>query len=814
MNFDVKKTYLIIANSSYESLLLKFRKNNPLINFKFISSSKFKKMFSFSYDKDIFFNFFNKLNLKDKKLNEYNYFSSFIRYIDLYKPSKSYDFSDFLKAKDYLMENNLILKQNYEVYINLLKNKEILLLNLDYDDEIKILLNNLNVNYTHINTKYLGFVDNFDKKVLKFRTVFEQLDYVFNSICDTIKSERALNKNSNIEKNIVINCNYEKYEFYLKYFSKTYHLPIIYEKRTRLIDTFGVRNVLNECYINKSFISFLNSPFLTENPNLNGFLHEMIENCNDFDLIYKNIVQYLSSTIIVERIGDKGILVTNEKTFDNKKHYILDFYDGIYPKNFQDNDFILDEAKKELHINQSYMKYKLDEIICKDFISLNNVDISYSLNTVDRSYISNLASELELKVEPLKIVQEKLTDYSRINSILKYQLYTDDLKKYSRKNELYLQYDNEFKENVKSFDYSFKKFNEIPENKIEKYSQTLLENYASCPFKFFIDNILQLNIFEPSFAAEIGKLCHSVLENVYSNDFDNEFEKALKNFTYTNEREKIIIPKIKIMLKKAVEHILEHSDHINFLRNDKNYSTGKEVTLHSTLSNHEIMGRIDSIIFSEENNKKYYSIIDYKTGGFSFNINKLKDNESLQLPLYILLSNNDKYFSNYKFGGAYIQSILNENEYLKKDLEAGEQLDKVNADILKSFRYNGIFNDDEDYYKSISGINKIDKNNSYVKPIKRPDKNHLDDIDLSCGVDNKKFDYILETCEEVVLNLINSIESFNFDILPKNEDSSFNSACKNCSYKSICYICSKRETSYILSDNDSDDSDEEGSDDE
>ena len=151
---------------------------------------------------------------------------------------------------------------------------------------------------------------------------------------------------------------------------------------------------------------------------------------------------------------------------------------------------------------------------------------------------------------------------------------------------------------------------------------------------------------------------------------------------------------------------------------------------------------------------------------------------------------------------------------MKKDLEAGERLDKVNADILKSFRYNGIFIDDEDYYKSISGINKIDNKNSYVKPIKKPDKNHLDDIDLSCGVDSKKFDYILETCKEVVLNLINSIESFNFDILPKNEDSSFNSACKNCSYKSICYICSKRETSYILSDNDSDDSDEEGSDDE
>ena len=104
-------------------------------------------------------------------------------------------------------------------------------------------------------------------------------------------------------------------------------------------------------------------------------------------------------------------------------------------------------------------------------------------------------------------------------------------------------------------------------------------------------------------------------------------DKALKKFTYTNEREKIIIPKIRIMLEKAVEHILEHSEHINFLRNDKNFSTEKEVTLHTTLSNHEIMGRIDSIIFSQENNKKYYSIIDYKTGGFSFNINKLKDNE-------------------------------------------------------------------------------------------------------------------------------------------------------------------------------------------
>ena len=65
MNFDVEKSYLIIANSSYESLLLKFRKNNPLINFKFISSSKFKKMFSFSYDKNNYSNieFYNEQTL-------------------------------------------------------------------------------------------------------------------------------------------------------------------------------------------------------------------------------------------------------------------------------------------------------------------------------------------------------------------------------------------------------------------------------------------------------------------------------------------------------------------------------------------------------------------------------------------------------------------------------------------------------------------------------------------------------------------------------------------------------------------------------
>lgn len=802
MNFDINKSYVIIANSEYEGLLLKFRNSNPLVNFKFISANKFKKMFSYTYNDDIFFKYFGGNKTGNAKLNQYNYFSSYLRYLYFYNEIDNCDFSSFLNTKKDLFNKKLIHLNNEDgLYEQLLKNKEILLLNLEYDEELKTILLDIGAQFNYINTKYLGFAANFEKEVVEFRSVFEQFDYIFNSICDDIKSGIS-------EKNIIIHANYEKYQFYFEYFSKTYNIPLIYEKRLRLIDELNVRSILNKCYIEKNIESFFKSDFVLKNEKISTFLHEIFLKCSDFDLLYKNIVQYLSSNISINKIGDRGILVTQEKSFDDKKHYIVDFYQGVYPRDYQDNDFILDEIKKCLHINQSYMKYKIDESICIDYITLNKTIITYSLNNIDSNYISSLANELNFKISAYK--RNTNVDNSIKNSILKYQLYRDDFEKFSRVNEYLSKYENLYKNKIEYFDYKFKPFKSVPRLKEREYSQTTLEKYASCPFKYYIEEILNLNVYQTSFPAEIGKLCHGVLEKVYDENFDfnKVFNNELSKFKFKNDRERLIIPKIKIMLQNAVDFIIEHSTKIRYLYGNKNFSIRKEMNLQTKIDNHKIIGRLDSLILSEENNKSYYSIIDYKTGSFSFNINKLKDNESLQLPLYILLSKNDDDLSKFKFGGAYIQSILNENVYLKKDLSYEETID-IDKNILKSYKYNGIFNDDEDYYQSISSCKNIDSQNPYIKPIKKPDKNHQNDIDLSHGINNDVYDYILKTCQDVVLNLITSIENFKFDIQPKNEGDSYSSSCNNCSYKSICYICAKKEINYLLFNNELDEDDEE-----
>ena len=77
----------------------------------------------------------------------------------------------------------------------------------------------------------------------------------------------------------------------------------------------------------------------------------------------------------------------------------------------------------------------------------------------------------------------------------------------------YLKYDNKFtKINVESL----KKY----KNNYLTLSYSSIDAYFHCAFKFYISNILKLNIYEENFMNYIGSLFHFVLSKYYEKDFD------------------------------------------------------------------------------------------------------------------------------------------------------------------------------------------------------------------------------------------------------------------------------------------------------
>lgn len=204
-----------------------------------------------------------------------------------------------------------------------------------------------------------------------------------------------------------------------------------------------------------------------------------------------------------------------------------------------------------------------------------------------------------------------------------------------------------------------------------EYSATQLEDYAKCPFRFFVSRILSLeSIEEPAEELEvfeIGSLIHSILYKFYSEIKekgiilsgcnDKDFKSAEKLLFRIAEEK---VTKIKFTSPTSFyeqEKIFgingkkENSILYQFLLTERKQSDGYKPeffeygfgTINSSNYSHSVdvngiklRGKVDRIDINED--LQSYKVVDYKLGGIKPTKDDLLSGISLQLPLYMYAS--------------------------------------------------------------------------------------------------------------------------------------------------------------------------------
>jgi ATP-dependent helicase/nuclease subunit B len=221
-----------------------------------------------------------------------------------------------------------------------------------------------------------------------------------------------------------------------------------------------------------------------------------------------------------------------------------------------------------------------------------------------------------------------------------------------------------------------------PESSIEKilsdlrnriYSVTRLEKYGSCPFHYFSDELLRLNVIdeieEDLTALERGSLIHEVLFEFYLNRRvrklktlrdvnDKEFEEAYKDLCEIT-RKKLSLFSISSPFWELDEEQIFGSGKrkgvlLEFLEYErtreytvspayfevefgskKKAGKGTDPSLHSddpvSAGKVRLKGKVDRI----DTGDSIFRIIDYKTGTAVPNRKLIDDGVSLQLPVYL-----------------------------------------------------------------------------------------------------------------------------------------------------------------------------------
>ena len=252
-----------------------------------------------------------------------------------------------------------------------------------------------------------------------------------------------------------------------------------------------------------------------------------------------------------------------------------------------------------------------------------------------------------------------------------------------------------------------KKLNEISEG---EFSATQLENYAKCPYKYFVENILRLETIEEPVeeleAFEYGSLIHTILYEFYtklkekgialsacSEEYfkiasDLLFKIAEKRFDELKlnpefsfyEREKLLGingKRTQSLLYKFLEeerksdggYVPEFFE-LSFgkVRHEEKFS--KKFKEGVKAGKVKLKGKIDRIDINEE--EKTLKVIDYKLGGTKPTAEDLTTGISLQLPLYLFAAKElikRELGKEYQPAGAQIFSLkFNEKDFGKKSI--------------------------------------------------------------------------------------------------------------------------------------------------
>ena len=325
----------------------------------------------------------------------------------------------------------------------------------------------------------------------------------------------------------------------------------------------------------------------------------------------------------------------------------------------------------------------------------------------------------------------------------------------------YLAYDNTFKG--------------VDKNKLEtklSLSYSSIDNYYRCSFRYYVENILKLSIYEETFMTFVGKLYHYILSIMDEEDFDLHYsykkyiEMSNKDFS---EKERFFLDKLKEELEFVIKTIKEQLTFTKLSESKKE----NRITINKN-EDLTFVGIVDKIMYEKVLNKTVIEIIDYKTGNPEINLNNLVYGIGMQLPIYIYLVSKSNDFKNIKIGGFYLQKVL--QTVINKDQNNSYETLKRN-----NLKLQGYSNSDT------SILELVDSSYNDSKVIKGLRTSSKGFYAYSKVLNDEQINFIIDTVDNKIDEAYIKIKNGEFDINPKRIGG-INKGCEFCKYKDLCFM--------------------------
>lgn len=744
------KEYILITPNKIKNKIIEIvRIKYYNYNIKFMSLEDFIKKYIFDYN--------NKTIYYLMKEYDINLSSALVYINNLYYISDKLDNNkmNILKEmKEYLDNNKLLIyNDRFREYI---KDKEIYIYGYDYLDKYTLsILKDLN--YKTIDYKYR---DNNIYDVYEFDYIDDEVIFVIDRIYELLR------KNIDINKIKLIITNEYKEVIYRLF--KIYNLPISIKKRS-IYSIKVVKDVLS------NLDNIDNNLDIIKDDDIKDKVVKVLNNysfINDKEKVRELIINDLKNTYLDE--GSSGIKISNINDYfeDDDYVFLLGFNKENIPILYKDNEYFNDKEKEILGYdtsNELNINKKIEVI--KKIKNINNLIITYKLRDNNNSYtMSDLLIDINI-IKDYKIsynnsdMANKILLANKLDNLVKYNVKEDDLDLlYSNYNIPYMKYDN--------------KYHNIDKNKLYKYldnklllSYTAINNYEKCKFKYYISNILKINIINNDFNIIIGNVAHYILSHIDDKDFDidNSYNNYLKSIRPLTNRELFILSNVKDELSTIIKVIREQYQYMSLDQSmkEKEIYVNKDKNIKVTFK-----GVIDKVLYKEEDNKTYLVVIDYKTGSSdAIDLKNMEYGLNLQLPIYLYLSSKME-LKNIKVVGFYLQKLFN-----MPSINGTNDYDEERAKTLKLEGYS--INEEN----ILSKFDNNYSNSNIIKSMKVTPKGFSSNSKV---LSEEEINTMIDNTDKIIDTAIKDILEGDFSINPKVINGK-SVSCDRCEYKEICY---------------------------
>lgn len=600
------------------------------------------------------------------------------------------------------------------------------------------------------------------------------------SFCAYEEVVSLLNKGISINDIVILNSTSDDDYNLLKIFNDA-QLPITINKPVKLNkypEAIALQKVIKE----KGYLAskeYLN--ILVKSNKDSIYLPSIIRTYNNYldaDLIKnpETLINILNNQTVTQNKYSNCLNVYSIDGFSysKDKHYIImNYSDTSLPKTANSSHYLNDQELKEIdflseiEVNE-YFNFYYTNLVS----SIENLILIFTKFTEEENRIASLELNRKIVEEEYKYVIKEKT---YLNSLpqLEFAKTKYDLLTFFLRHDNYANLYNDYNHVVRNYSHQFTGVSQedlynllIKNNSITPYK---LEAYTQCEFKFLLQNLLKLDVFETNINQYLGNLSHKVLEE-FTIDPTIDYKKVVDDFEGFPENIKFKEITFKEAVKKELAELLKIIDH--FHRTTMFKDIKPEIRFRFPFKHDkdfDISGIIDKVMVFQDNDKtEYFVLIDYKLGNKDFSIDKFNKNQQLQLPMYL-----------------YAYQNLDKNEvkpvgFFYQTTALGRYKEEPDA-ILKNFRMKGIALEDKKLLSSFNnGLENIE-GISITSTGKLSSRNRL--------ATETSFQEIYDSIEKKVIDMIANLKKSEFRInpIPAYGSKKDSVSCEHCKFAAICY---------------------------